>query len=116
MAKFIKFPLTGAQEEVLIPVSEIANVETVTTATTKIDLANGTKKYTITHLVPLVPNAIVLAIYDAIKANPGGVVSTVGAPVLTAQVPLAQSGAQGRQPITVKQAQATYTSSVYENV
>ena len=116
MAKFIKFPLTGAQEEVLIPVSEIANVETVTTQTTKIDLANGLKKYTITHLIPLVPNAIVIAIYDAIKANPGGVVSTVGAPIRVAQVPLAQSGAQGRQPITVKQAQATYTSSVYGNV
>ena len=41
MAQFLKFALTGAQEELLIPVSEIANVETVTTTTTKIDLANG---------------------------------------------------------------------------
>jgi len=52
MAQFIKFPLTGSQEELLIPISEIANVETVTTTSTKIELANGTKKFTITHLVP----------------------------------------------------------------
>ena len=115
MAKFIKFPLTGAQEEVLIPINEIANVETVSTTTTKIDLANGLKKFTITHLVPLVPNTVVLAIYAAIKANPGGVVSTVGAPIAVAQVPEAQTGS-GRQLITTKQTQATYTSSAYANV
>ena len=116
MAKFLKFALTGAQEEVLIPVSEIANVETVSTTTTKIDLANGLKKYTITLLVPLVANAIVLSIYDAIKANPGGVVSTVGIPLLSAQAPEAQSGQQGRIVITAPAVFATYTSSVYENV
>ena len=115
MAKYIKFPLTGAQEEVLIPISEIANVETVTTTTTKIDLANGIKKFTITHVAPLVANAVVIAIYDAIKANPGGVVSTVGAPVAVAQAPLAQTGS-GRQVITTRQSQATYTSSAYANV
>jgi hypothetical protein len=53
MASFLKFNLTGAQEELLIPIGEIANVETVTTTTTKIDLANGLKKYTITHVAPL---------------------------------------------------------------
>ena len=115
MATFIKFPLTGAQGEVLIPVSEIANVVTVNTTSTKIDLANGTKKFTITHVAPLVANAVVLAIYDAIKANPGGVVSTVGAPIAVAQVPAAQTGS-GRQVITTKQSQATYTSAVYANV
>lgn len=113
MAKFIKFPLTGAQEEVLIPVNEIANVETVSTTTTKIDLANGLKKYTITHVAPLVANAVVLSIYGAIKANPGGVVSTVGAPIAVAQV---LDSKDGRQLITTAQSQATYTSSVYENV
>jgi hypothetical protein len=113
MAKFIKFPLTGAQEEVLIPVSEIANVETVSTTTTKIDLANGLKKYTITHVAPLVANAVVLAIYAAIKANPGGVVSTVGAPIAVAQV---LDSTDGRQLITTAQSQATYTSSAYANV
>ena len=116
MAKFLKFALTGAQEEVLIPVSEIANVETVTTLTTKIDLANGLKKYTITHLAPLVANAIVLSIYDAIKANPGGVVSTVGIPLLTAQVPEAQSGQQGRTLVTAPATFATFTSSAYTDV
>ena len=115
MAKFIKFPLTGAQEEVLIPIDEIANVERVNDTTTKIDLANGTKKFTITHVAPLVANTVVLAIYAAIKANPGGIVSTVGAPIAVAQVPEAQTGS-GRQVITTRRKQATYTSSVYENV
>ena len=118
MAKFLKFALTGAQEEVLIPVSEIANVETVSTTVTKIDLANGLKKYTITHLIPLVANAIVLSIYDAIKANPGGFVSTVGIPILSAQVPQQPSisGATGRTVVTAPAVFATFTSSVYENV
>ena len=116
MAKFLKFALTGAQEEVLIPVSEIANVETVSTTTTKIDLANGLKQYTITHLIPLVANAVVLSIYDAMKANPGGVVSTVVPALKTAQAPAAQSGQQGRIVITAPATYATFTSSVYEKV
>jgi hypothetical protein len=43
---------------------------------------------------------------DAITANPGGVVSTVVPPLTTAQVPLAQSGLQGRIEVT---APAVYT-------
>tara|TARA_R110002153_G_scaffold57773_1_gene158723 strand:+ start:348 stop:608 length:261 start_codon:yes stop_codon:yes gene_type:complete len=45
------------------------------------------------------------AINSALTANPGGVVSTVVPPLTTAQAPVAQSGLQGRQPIT---AQAVY--------
>ena len=85
MASFLKFNLTGAQEELLIPIGEIANVETVTTTTTKIDLANGLKKYTITHVAPLKANGVVKAIYAAMTANPGGVKSTVVSPLNTAQ-------------------------------
>jgi len=116
MAQFIKFPLTGSQEEVLIPISEIANVQTVTTTSTKIELANGTKKFTITHLVPLVANSVVLAILSAMTANPGGVVSTVVAPLKTAQAPAAQSGQSGKILITQQAEYATFTSSAYANV
>ena len=116
MAKFIKFPLTGAQEEVLIPISEIANVETVNGTSTKIVLANGGFKFTITHLTPLVANSIVLAIYAAMKANPGGVVSTVVSPLKTAQAPAAQSGQKGRIVITAPATYATFTSSAYAAV
>jgi|TARA_S200002703_G_scaffold698_1_gene1261 hypothetical protein len=116
MAQFIKFPLTGSQEELLIPISEIANVETVTTTSTKIELANGTKKFTITHLVPLVANSVVLAILSAMTANPGGVVSTVVAPLKTAQVPAAQSGQSGKILITQQAEYATFTSIAYGNV
>jgi len=113
MAQFIKFPLTGAQEEVLIPISEIANVETVNTTSTKIVLANGGFKFTITHLIPLAANGVVLAIYDAMKANPGGVVSTVVPPLKTAQAPAAQSGQSGSIKITQPAVYATFTSSLY---
>jgi len=122
MAQFLKFELTGSQEELLIPISEVANVETVTTTTTKIDLANGAKKYTITHEAPLAANGVVLAIYDAMKANPGGVVSTVVPALKTAQVPASGGGGDdgkgqsGRTVITTSAAYATFTSSVYENV
>ena len=116
MAQFLKFDLTGAQGEALIPIAEIANVVTLTTTTTQIDLTNGLFKYTITHEIPLVANAVVKAIYAAMTANPGGIKSTVGSPTKTAQVPLAQSGGQGRQPITVAREGATYTSSAYAAV
>lgn len=116
MAQFLKFELTGAQEELLIPISEVANVETVSTTTTKIDLANGLKKYTITHEQPLAANGVILAIYDAMKANPGGVVSTVVPALKTAQAPAAQSGEQGRILITQKAEYATFTSALYEDV
>ena len=116
MAKFLKFALTGAQEELLIPVSEIVEVFAEDTETTDIFLANGTKKFTITHLAPLVANAVTLSIYAAMKANPGGVVSTVGSPIKTAQAPKAQSGKQGRIVITAPATFATFTSFVYGDV
>ena len=113
MAQFLKFDLTGAQEEALIPVAEIANVETLTTETTQIDLTNGLFKYVITHEIPLEANGIVKAIYAAMTANPGGIKSTVGIPTKTAQELDSQDG---KQLITIERTGATYTSSAYSAV
>ena len=83
MAKFIKLDLTapGAAtgNELLIPLDGIVRVRTNSTTTTEIYLntANAAStKWTITHTAPLVANAVLDAIQNAMKANPGGVVST----------------------------------------
>ena len=120
MAKYIKFDLTapgGATgDQLLINIDDITRTASPTALTTDIffdDVVANQTKWTITHLAPLVANDVLNAINSAITANPGGVVSTVGGPVSVAQVPLAQSGAQGRQPITVAQVNVTYTNAVY---
>jgi hypothetical protein len=115
MAKFLKFKLTAGTGELLIPISEIANVETVSTTTTKIDLVNGLYKYTITHETsPINVNGIVQAIYAAMTANPGGIKSTVVGPVRVAQV--AAPVDHGRQLITTPQDNVSFTSAVYSVV
>jgi hypothetical protein len=118
MAKYIKFNLTapGAAtgSELLINIDQITSIATASTTTTDIffdNIVTATKKWTVTHLAPLVANDVLNAIQAAMTANPGGVVSTVGSPVSVAQIPLAQSGAQGRLAITVAQVNATYTSA-----
>ncbi len=114
MANFLKFNLTAGTGELLIPIKEIANVETVTTTTTKIDLVNGLKKYTITHETsPIDTAGVVKAIYAAMTANPGGIKSTVVGPVRVAQV---VDSEDGKQFITTDQDSVTFTSAVYENV
>ena len=101
MAKYIKFKLTnpgGATgNELLIPADAVTHVATVSTTVTDVFLNfnnAATTKWRITHTQPLVANAILEAVQDALKANPGGIVSTVVGPIQTAQVPAAQSGSQ----------------------
>jgi len=120
MARFIKFNCTAAatQPEVLIAIDQIAAVTTNAAGTiTTVRLnVTATSTWTITHsvaLATLTGNSVVEAIYKAMQSNPGGIVSTVGSPVLVAQAPLAQSGAQGRIVITVPQTQIAYTQNLY---
>ncbi len=119
MAKYIKFNLTApggtTGSELLINIDQITRIATASTTTTDIffdNIVTATKKWTVTHLAPLVANDVLNAIQAAITANPGGVVSTVGAPISVAQVPLAQTGS-GRQVITTAQVNATYTSAAF---
>ena len=52
---------------------------------------------------------VLKAFNAALTANPGGLVSTVGRPILTQQAPLAQSGQQGRIVITAQPTFVAYT-------
>jgi len=122
MAKYIKFPLTAASgatgSDLLINIDDIAYTTSPTTTSTAIFLKNSqntTRKWVITHLAPSVANAVLTAISKAITANPGGIVSTVGSPVSVPQVPLAQSGQQGKILVTTAQVDVTYTSAAFTN-
>jgi hypothetical protein len=126
MAKFIKVPLTGVtgQPEILVDSSSIVSViagdvagpgATPTTKTRILTNSGitGFQTLELTHTAALAPATIVGVINDAIKANPGGIISTVGSPVNTAQNPAAQSGAQGRIVIAAKAIQVTYTAAAW---
>jgi len=120
MAKFIKFNCTAAanQPTVLIAIDQIAAVTTNGAGTiTTVQLnTSATAKWAITHSVALAAgvanNSVVEAIYKAMGANPGGIVSTVGSPVLLLQAPVAQTGS-GTQPITVRQTNVVYTQNAW---
>jgi len=122
MAKYIKFNLTApvaaeTGSELLIEVADVLRYITSSATTTTVFLKNplnATRSWVITHAnTGISPSGVLDAIASALTANPGGVVSTVGSPVSIAQAPLAQSGLQGRQPITIAQVNITYTSATY---
>ena len=84
MAKYIKFNLTtpgGATgSELLININQITRIASPSGTTTDIffdNIVTATKKWTVTHLAPLVANDVLNAIQAAMTANPGGVQSTV---------------------------------------
>ena len=120
MAKFIKFNCTAAanQPTVLIAIDQIAAVTTnvAGTATTVQLNTSATAKWVITHSIALAAgvanNSVVEAIYKAMGANPGGIVSTVGSPVFVLQAPLPQTGS-GRQVITTRQSNIVYTQNAW---
>ena len=120
MAKFIKFNCTAAatQPTVLIAIDQIAAVTTngAGTVTTVQLNTSATAKWVITHSVALAAgvanNSVVEAIYKAMGANPGGIVSTVGSPVFVLQAPLPQTGS-GRQVITTRQSNIVYTQNAW---
>ena len=117
MAKYIKFDLTAndPSPELLIPLAAITYCARVSDTVTDVflDINNAAStKWTITHTTIASLTAVTEAIQSAQKANPGGVVSTVGAPVSVAQIPLGQTGS-GRQVITTAQVNASYTSAAF---
>ena len=109
MAKFLKVPLSTGDE--LFGISNIVNVRAgdvaapignLTTTTTIItDGIAGAQTYTFTHTAALVGGQTVLEAFNAaIAANPGGIISTLGKPIATQQVPAPQSGQVGRMVVT----------------
>jgi hypothetical protein len=125
MAKFLKIPLTGVANtpEQLVSIDQIVSVvpgnvagpgaNPTTTTRIFLNAAAAFDTIEVTHTASLVAGDVLKAFNSALTANPGGVVSTLGSPVQTAQVPLAQSGGQGRQPITTAQVNVTYTAIAF---
>ena len=67
----------------------------------------------ITHTAAATAGDVLAAFNAALAANPGGVVSTVGQPVNTAQNPNPNAGGQGRQPIVSDAVYVTFTAFLY---
>ena len=132
MANYLKVnagPVAGDGIDTLIAIDKIAGIQSVvnaanvTTITIKTD-STATSKYTIA--VPGVTGGAgggatsasrqldaTDAINAALVANPGGVVSTLGAVPALLQVPAAQSGQQGKILITKAATFAQYTTCIY---
>ena len=127
MAKFLKIPLTGVANtpEQLISIDQIVSVVPGDTAgpganpttTTRIFLnaAAAFDTVQITHTAALTAGDVLAAFNAALTANPGGVVSTLGSPIATAQVPQQPSigGAQGRTVVTAQAVFVTYTAVAF---
>ena len=127
MAKFLKIPLTGVANtpEQLISIDQIVSVVpgdtagpgTNPTTTTRIFLnaAAAFDTIQITHTAALTAGDVLAAFNAALTANPGGVVSTLGSPVATAQVPQQPSisGAQGRTVVTAQAVFVGYTAIAF---
>ena len=127
MANFIKVKLSTAagaplanQPEIVVDASSIITVIAGNaagpganpTTTTRILVNGGIANFQVlelTHTAALATGAsIVEVINNALKANPGGIISTVSAPVNTAQVVTPANS--GRQLITTAQVQVLFTA------
>ena len=130
MANFLKVnagPVAGDGIETLIPIGNIGAIASVVNAagvtTITIQMANfqtvGTYAITVPGVVAGTATAASRekdatdALNAALTANPGGVVSTLGAVPALLQVPAAQSGAQGRLAITQAATFAQYSTCIY---
>lgn len=112
MAKYIKFNLTDG-EDLSIEINDIESVSYIDANTTQIDLNNGISKFTITHGSALQATAVVEAVYAAMMAPTIGVYSVVKGPISVAQI---VDSSSGRQLITTKEKNVTFTSYVFETV
>tara|TARA_R110000824_G_scaffold144476_2_gene312401 strand:- start:1051 stop:1449 length:399 start_codon:yes stop_codon:yes gene_type:complete len=130
MANFLKVnagPVAGDGIETLIPIGNIGAIASVANAagvtTIVIQMANFQTAGTYTITVPGVVAGTATAasrekdatdaLNAALTANPGGVVSTLGAVPALLQTPAAQSGAQGRIAIAQAATFAQYSTCTY---
>ncbi len=132
MAQFLKVnagPVAGDGIDTLIAIDKIAGIQSVVNAanvTTIIIKMTSTATSLYTIKVPGVTGGAgggatsasrqedaTDAINAALTANPGGVVSTLGAVPALLQIPASQSGGTGRQPITTAATFAQYTTCIY---
>ena len=121
MAKFLKIVSSDATDpEVMIGIDQVTHVAAGDAAA-----ANTTTNVTVFYSGGTCTVAFAggeAAIGDVLKAfnaalvaNPGGLVSTVGRPILTQQVPQQPSisGAQGRTVVTAQAVFVTYTGVTF---
>ena len=117
MAKFLKIVSTDATDpEVLIGIDQITHVRAGDGAgintTTNVTVVYSGGKCTVTFAGGEAEVGDVLKAFNAaLSANPGGIVSTVNSPLLTAQV-VAPSD-HGRQLITAAAVYVAYTNVAF---
>tara|TARA_R110000850_G_scaffold32732_2_gene90034 strand:+ start:1212 stop:1586 length:375 start_codon:yes stop_codon:yes gene_type:complete len=123
MAKFLKIPLTGVANtpEQLVSIDQIVSVipgdtagpgaNPTTTTRILLNAAAAFDTIQVTHSAALTAGDVLKAFNSALTANPGGIVSTLGAPLNTAQV-IAPINS-GRQLITTKAIHVAYTAIAF---
>jgi len=109
MAKFLKIVSSDATDpEVMIGIDQVTHVKAGDAAgantTTNVTVVYSGGTCTVAFAAEAAVGDVLKAFNAALVANPGGLVSTVGRPVLTAQT---LDSVDGRQLIT---AEATYVS------
>ena len=121
MAKFLKIVSSDATDpEVLIGIDQVTHVKAGNAAgaatTTNVTVVYSGGTCTVAFAGgELVVGDVLKAFNAALTANPGGIVSTVGRPILTQQVPQQPSisGAQGRTTVTTAATFVTYTGVTF---
>ena len=119
MAKFLKIVSSDATDpEVMIGIDQVthvaAGIANGTAPTLNVTVFYSGGSCTVNFAGGEANVGDVLKAFNAaLVANPGGLVSTVGRPILTQQAPLAQSGQQGRIVITAQPTFVAYTGVAF---
>ena len=123
MAKFLKIPLTGVANtpEQLVSIDQIVSVvpgdvagpgaNPTTTTRIFLNAAAAFDTIQVTHTAALTAGDVLKAFNSALTANPGGIVSTLGSPLNTAQIVAPASS--GRQLITTQAVHVNYTAIAF---
>ena len=123
MAKFLKIPLTGVANtpEQLVSIDQIISVvpgdvagpgaNPTTTTRIFLNAAAAFDTIQVTHTAALTAGDVLKAFNSALTANPGGIVSTLGAPLNTAQI--VAPATSGRQLITTQAVHVNYTAIAF---
>ena len=118
MAKFLKIVSSDANDpETMIGIDQVTHVAAGDAAganlTTSVTVFYSGGSCTVAYAAEANVGDVLKAFNAALVANPGGLVSTVGRPILTQQAPLAQSGQQGRIVITAQPTFVAYTGVAF---
>ena len=118
MAKFLKIVSSDANDpETMIGIDQVTHVAAGDAAganlTTSVTVFYSGGSCTVAYAAEANVGDVLKAFNAALVANPGGLVSTVGRPILTQQAPLAQSGQQGRILITAQPTFVAYTGVTF---